>query len=138
MPLLDRRVVEHVARHLRAIAPASGPAKRSSGPRLRTSCPRRPPRAETGFPVPIGSFLLEDQRRLVQRLLLSERTADRGLLDPDAVRTLVARPGSDRPLKLWTLASLELWCRANLDAPSEAPPASFAELLDDEPALAVA
>ena len=94
-----------------------------------------------GFPTPIGRFLVEDSRRLVQRILLSDRTADRGLYDVASLRELVrvASPADgDRPLKLFTLASLELWCRANVDVMTETPPASFDELLDEDEVRAVA
>jgi asparagine synthase (glutamine-hydrolysing) len=141
MPLLDRQVVERVA-----LAPARDRADLRRGKAvLRAAIADLVP-AETltapkrGFPVPIGQFLVEGAGRLVESVLLSERTADRGLFEPGALRALVADAGgdADRSLKLFTLASLELWCRANIDALTEAPPAGFEELLEAEEALAVA
>jgi asparagine synthase (glutamine-hydrolysing) len=136
MPLLDRHVVERVAR---------APARDRTGLRtgkalLRAAVADLIPDAtlkapKRGFPTPIGRFLVEDSRRLVQRILLSDRTADRGLYDVASLRELVqvASPADgDRPLKLFTLASLELWCRANVDTTTETPPASFEELLDED------
>ena len=142
MPLLDRRVVEQVAR----VRGRDRTGLRTGKALLRAAVADLVPEAtlrapKRGFPVPMGRFLLEDSRQVVQRLLLADRTADRGLFAPDALRALVldARPAaSDLPLKLFTLASLELWCRANIDATTEAPPESFAELLEDGEALAVA
>jgi asparagine synthase (glutamine-hydrolysing) len=142
MPLLDLRVVEQVAQ-----APARDRTGLRTGKALLRAAiadlvPQSTLRApKRGFPVPMGRFLLEDSRRVVERLLLADRTADRGLFAPDALRALVldaAPPATDLPLKLFTLASLELWCRANIDSTTEAPPGSFDELLDGEPALAVA
>ena len=141
MPLLDRHVVERVA-----LAPARDRAGLRRGKAvLRAAIADLVP-AETltapkrGFPVPIGQFLVEGAGRLVESVLLSERTADRGLFEPGALRGLVADEGgdADRSLKLFTLASLELWCRANIDAVTEAPPAGFEELLEAEETLAVA
>ena len=142
MPLLDLHVVEQVAQ-----APARDRTGLRTGKALLRAAiadlvPQSTLRApKRGFPVPMGRFLLEDSRRVVERLLLADRTADRGLFAPDALRALVldaAPPATDLPLKLFTLASLELWCRANIDSTTEAPPGSFDELLDGEPALAVA
>jgi hypothetical protein len=45
---------------------------------------------------------------------------------------LCMTPAVERELKLFTLACLELWFRANVDQITLAPPASMTELLDDE------
>jgi asparagine synthase (glutamine-hydrolysing) len=87
-----------------------------------------------GFPVPVAQLLVDDRRRVLERMLLSERCLDRGVLAPDAVRRLVLdepRLANDRALKVFTLASLELWCRTNIDELRPAPPNSFAELLEE-------
>jgi asparagine synthase (glutamine-hydrolysing) len=85
-----------------------------------------------GFPVPIAGLLVGDGNRLLERLLLSERALGRGLLRPDAVRALVRgeTPTVERELKLFTLATLELWLRANVDTVTLSPPASMTELLE--------
>ena len=90
MPLLDREVVERVAR---------APGRDRTGLRtgkalLRAAVADLIPEAtlkapKRGFPTPIGRFLVEDSRRLVQRILLSDRTADRGLYDVASLRELV-------------------------------------------------
>ena len=131
MPLLDRHVVERVAN-----VPASARSglreakmvlRAAVGDLLPAELLREPKR---GFPVPVVAFLLNDPRRPLQRLLLSDRALDRGLFDR-AEASSVARGGAD--LKLFTLASLELWLRANVDDLRDKPP-SASELLDDQPA----
>ena len=100
MPLLDRRVVEQVAQ-----APARDRTGLRTGKALLRAAiadlvPQSTLRApKRGFPVPMGRFLLEDSRRVVERLLLADRTADRGLFAPDALRALVldAAPADGPP-----------------------------------------
>ena len=86
MPLLDHRIVEHVVR-----APASQRAGwRASKRVLRDAVADLiPPEVLTqpkrGFPVPVARFLVDGRDRLIDRLLLSERTLDRGLFDRSAL-----------------------------------------------------
>lgn len=124
MPLLDRALVERVHE-----APIRQRAGLRSGKRLLRravsdlvpeellAAPKR------GFPVPIAG-LLGGRSGLLERLALSERALSRGLLRPEAVRALAAAHGDpDRELKLFALASLELWLRLNVDEPRHAAPA---------------
>jgi len=138
VPLLDHRVVERVA-----ATPAGDRMSLRRGKTLLRdavadlipgellNAPKR------GFPVPVARMLLEDESRTLERVLLSERSLSRGLLRADGVRALVeAPPGAvlERELKLFTLLSLELWLRANVDRVTLAPPSSLEELLgEDEP-----
>ena len=87
---------------------------------------------QRGFPVPIAGLLVVTETGSLERLLLSERALGRGLLRPDAVRALVRgeTPTVERELKLFTLATLELWLRANVDTVTLSPPASMTELLE--------
>ncbi len=135
VPLLDRALVERVSRV---------PADERFGWRTGKTLFRRavqdllPPELlsapKRGFPVPIAGLLLGEGNRLLERLLLSERALSRGLLRPDAVTALVrgTTPTSDRELKLFTLATLELWLRANIDRVTIEPPVTMSELVDDE------
>ena len=86
-----------------------------------------------GFPVPIESFLVEDESGLAQKLVLSERCLSRGLLNPDSVRKAILGPGDGHRVSgslLFVLASLELWARANVDRVS-AQPQTTEDLLSD-------
>ncbi len=129
MPLLDHNVVERVA---------NVPASARSGLREAKAVFRAavrdllPPellnQPKRGFPVPVVSFLSNGKGGALANLVLSERALDRGLVERDEVASILAG-GED--LKLFTLASLELWLRANVDQVTAEPP-SAEELLGDE------
>ena len=133
VPLLDRALVERVSR-----VPAGDRFGWRTGKTLFRAAVQdlMPPELlsapKRGFPVPIAGLLVGDGNRLLERLLLSERALGRGLLRPDAVRALVRgeTPTVERELKLFTLATLELWLRANVDTVTLSPPASMTELLE--------
>jgi asparagine synthase (glutamine-hydrolysing) len=75
-------------------------------------------RPKHGFGVPLGRWFRGRLAPLVRDLLLSETSRRRGILDAAAVELLLDRHRRGRPLDLplWTLISLELWCRTFLDA----------------------
>jgi asparagine synthase (glutamine-hydrolysing) len=86
-----------------------------------------------GFPVPVARFLLEGRAQLADRLVLSDRALDRGLFDRGALVSLVEEARASRfdsQLRLFTLVSLELWQRANIDELTTQPPTTLAELLE--------
>jgi asparagine synthase (glutamine-hydrolysing) len=133
MPLLDHHVVERVS-------------DVSAADRIRRGTPKAllraatsdliPPEIQTavkrGFTVPTAALLLDDPHSPLRVLLTSDRLADRGLIDKQALDLLVegSHDVSNRPLKLFTIASLELWLRANVDRITETPPTSLEDLLD--------
>jgi asparagine synthase (glutamine-hydrolysing) len=136
MPLLDREVIQNVV-----AAPASQRAsfrtpKRLLREALRDLIPaevlRQPKR---GFPVPVAGFLLAGRGRLVEQLVLSPRALDRGLFEPGPLRALVREARlarGDSQLRLFTLASLELWLRVNVDRVTVRPPETLDELLEGD------
>jgi asparagine synthase (glutamine-hydrolysing) len=133
MPLLDRDVVERVH-----AAPAFQRVGLRRGKRiLREAARGLVPDAvlgagKKGFPVPVASLLLRGRADLARRVLLSERTLDRGLYDPENLTNLVqasAGEATNAELQLFTLLSLELWLRANIDVMTSSPPANLEELL---------
>lgn len=135
VPLLDRALVERVSR-----VPVSDRFGWRTGKTLLRAAVRDllPPELlnapKRGFPVPVAGLLVGDGNRLLERLLLSERALGRGILRPEAVRALVRGETAavERELKLFTLACLELWFRANVDRVTLSPPASLTELVEDE------
>ena len=142
MPFLDRSLVEAVHRL---------PLGRRAGVRgakqiLREAVADLVPRSvraqpKRGFPVPISRLLVHGPTRLPETLLLSPRSLDRGIFDADALRRLVlddAGSGPGRDLKLFTLCSLELWLRVNVDELRISPPDSLDSLLGFEPASLIA
>lgn len=76
-------------------------------------------RPKTGFGAPLRRWIKHELRPLVSDLLSSESLKRRGLFDPPAVQDLIARNDSGRVDAAYTLLSLmtiEIWCRAFLDA----------------------
>ncbi len=131
MPLLDRDLLETVFR-----APISQRASWRMPKRLLREALADviPPTAtqgpKRGFPVPIARFLVGGSDGLVDDLLLSDRLHERRLFRPDAVRELVREGRAGEPaceMKVFTLASLELWLRSNVDAITVSPPAGVEE-----------
>lgn len=133
MPLLDRELIERVS---------NAPASSRVGLRRTKAVLREavgdliPPEIlsaqKRGFAVPIAEFLFSDPERSLERLLLSERALGRGIFEPDEVRALVGGEGSyrvGRELKLFTVASLELWLRSHVDDLTTEPPPASAEPL---------
>jgi asparagine synthase (glutamine-hydrolysing) len=132
MPLLDHRIVERVS-NARSGRVGLRRAKMVLRAAVADVVPehvlRQPKR---GFPVPITQILLQDGR--LTQLLSGERTLERGLFDPNQLRDLVAGTTytRGRDLKIFTVAALELWLRSNVDEVRLTPPASLAELLDED------
>lgn len=125
-PLIDLQLVERVG-----LMRARDRASLRGGKRLfREAVADLVPDAvlrgrKRGFPVPVAGFLAGGNG-VFERLLLSERALDRGLIRPDAVRALLSSDATrvaERDLKLFTLAAFELWLRTNVDAVRDAPPA---------------
>lgn len=133
MPLVDYQVVERVARvpvAARAgLRSAKSVLRRAVADLVPAEVMRQPKR---GFPVPVARFLAEDPGRTLERLVLSDRCLERDLYDADELRALVQGDGPqvERELKLFTVASLELWLRANVDEVRLEPPARLEDLLD--------
>jgi asparagine synthase (glutamine-hydrolysing) len=131
MPLLDQQLLERVCN-----VPASGRSGILAGKSiLRRAVADLIPRElrqqpKRGFPVPLTRLLFQGSGQSAE-LLLSERCLDRGLFDRRELEHLVqgnGMPTGNRDLKLFTLLSLELWCRANVDALRLTPPQSLEDL----------
>lgn len=74
-------------------------------------------RRKTGFGVPISRWAHASLRAFVEDVLSPESVRRRGLFRPEVVRGLLARqPFCEfHRRQFWTLATLELWCRAFVD-----------------------
>jgi asparagine synthase (glutamine-hydrolysing) len=134
-PLLDHRVITRVS-------------DVSAADRVRRGTPKKLFRAATadlvpqeirsavkrGFTVPTAALLLDTDDSPLRAILASDRLADRGLVEPVALRRLMDGGGEipNRELKLFTVASLELWLRANVDRCTPSPPESLEDLLDPD------
>ncbi|MBA2379817.1 MAG: asparagine synthetase B, partial [Blastocatellia bacterium] len=77
-------------------------------------------RAKMGFPVPIGKWLREGFRHVVDELVLSERAMQRNIFEPDAVRELVSshNAGENHDERIWFLLNFEIWQRRFIDGDS--------------------
>ena len=75
-------------------------------------------RSKMGFPVPIGKWLREEYRTLVNEYVLSERALERKIFEPAGVRDLVERHmrGENHDERLWALINFEMWQRRFIDA----------------------
>jgi asparagine synthase (glutamine-hydrolysing) len=83
-----------------------------------------------GFPVPVGAWFRGPYRHLLDEFVLGERAQARGLFQPEAVRSLVARHctgGENHAERLWALVTFEMWQRIFIDGET---PAMSAPALD--------
>jgi asparagine synthase (glutamine-hydrolysing) len=74
-------------------------------------------RPKHGFAVPLAHWLRNDLATFARDILLSPTAQQRGLFNVRQVERLLqlnAR-GRNLDLQLWTILSLELWCRRFLD-----------------------
>lgn len=75
-------------------------------------------RRKMGFPVPLGRWLREEFRPLVEEYVLHERAFRRGIFSEQTVRALVAAHdsgASDHAPRLWQLINFEVWARQFID-----------------------
>jgi asparagine synthase (glutamine-hydrolysing) len=74
-------------------------------------------RPKQGFVAPVGKWLREDWRDLVQQVVLGPEVERRGWFNRRALEHVVARHqrGENHGYLLWTLLVLELWLRMAVD-----------------------
>ncbi len=118
-PMLDHKVVELAARMPIEIKQTLNQSKKVLVETFRDLIPANiQTRKKMGFGVPIDHWFRAELKPLLYDILLSDRCLSRGLLNPDAVRTLVEEHVSgtmDHAYRLWNLLCLELWQRMILD-----------------------
>jgi asparagine synthase (glutamine-hydrolysing) len=118
VPFLDHPLVEFTARLPERLKLRGGTTKYILREAMRDVLPSEIlTRGKMGFPVPIGAWLRGPYRKIVDELVLSPRALERGLLDPAAIRGIVARhaAGEDHSERLWSLVNLEIWHRVVVD-----------------------
>ncbi|MBI4271484.1 MAG: asparagine synthase (glutamine-hydrolyzing) [Candidatus Rokubacteria bacterium] len=118
VPLLDHKLVEFAATIPPALQLRDGTTKYIFKRALRGILPDAIiDRPKHGFAVPLARWFRGKLGGFVRDLLLSERSRQRGILDPAYVERLLQRHerGRDLDFHLWTLISFELWCRTFLD-----------------------
>ena len=75
-------------------------------------------REKMGFPVPIGRWLREDYKYLVDEFILSERALSRGIFNADFVREICQKhfSGENHELRIFFLLNFEIWQRQILES----------------------
>jgi asparagine synthase (glutamine-hydrolysing) len=71
-----------------------------------------------GFPVPVGAWLRDPYRHVLDEFVLGHRALARGLFDEEALRRLVVSHTSgeaNHAERLWLLINLEMWQRMQFD-----------------------
>jgi asparagine synthase (glutamine-hydrolysing) len=118
VPFLDHRLVEFAATIPPELALRRGVRKRVLKRAFEGILPREIlGRRKQGFAVPLGRWFRGRLDGFARDLLLSESSRRRGILNPAYVGDLLdrQRAGAALDWHLWTLISLELWCRTFLD-----------------------
>lgn len=118
VPFLDHPLVEFVARMPERMKLRGMTTKWVLRQAMRGELPPEIlSRKKMGFPVPVGAWFRGPYRHLVDEYVLGGRARERGLFDPAALRTLVARhaAGENHAERLWALVTLEMWQRIFLD-----------------------
>jgi asparagine synthase (glutamine-hydrolysing) len=132
VPLLDESLVEFAAHLPGEYKVRRGQLKWLMKRALGTVLPREIiDRPKRGFGAPVGAWIKEQLAPIIEWLLSPASIARRGLLQGEAVALALAAHRSQREDLtdlLWSLVTLELWCRMFLDGVSAADLA--AELAD--------
>src|SRR5205085_8126109 len=118
-PFLDHHVIEFAASLPEGLKLRRLTTKYLLKRALRGLLPRENlTRGKMGFGIPVGHWLRGPMQGFLRENLLSEKSARRGLLRPEAVRRLVelhTRGERDHTHQLWTLLMLELWFQRFVD-----------------------
>ena len=118
--LLDHRLVELAATIPSSLQLRGGTRKYLFKEAVRDLVPRSIlERRKQGFAAPLAHWFRGAWLDLARDVLLSRRARERGWIDPRYVEHLLQlhAAGRNLDLKLWTLVSLECWCRMFLDTP---------------------
>ena len=119
-PFLDHNVIEFAA-SLPEKMKSSGVETKSF---LKKLASRLVPkeviyRRKMGFGVPIGKWFRGEMKAFVKEVLLSERSLERGVIKPEALRRYVTEhieARQDHAFRLWALLMLELWYQRFIDS----------------------
>lgn len=118
VPLLDHKLVEFAATIPPELQLRHGATKYIFKQAMRGILPDEIiDRPKHGFGIPLGRWFRGQLGSFIRELLLSDRSRQRGILDPDYIEKLLTlhEKGRQLDLQLWTLISFELWCRTFLD-----------------------
>jgi asparagine synthase (glutamine-hydrolysing) len=119
-PLLDHKLVEFAASIPSRFRIRNGSTKYLFKQAMRGVLPDDIiDRPKHGFAIPLARWFRGELAGLGRELLCSDRSRQRGFFRTDQLDRLIRlhERGRDIDLQLWTLVSLELWCRRVLDVP---------------------
>ena len=119
-PLLDHKLVEFAARIPVRFRIHNGSTKYLFKQAMRGLLPDDIiDRPKHGFAVPLACWFRGELAGFARELLCSDRSRQRGLFRTEFIERLIRlhEGGRNIDLQLWTLVSLELWCRRVLDVP---------------------
>jgi asparagine synthase (glutamine-hydrolysing) len=120
-PLLDHRLVEFAATVPARFRLRDGTTKYLFKQAMRGILPDSIiDRQKHGFAVPLSRWFRGELAGFARDVLLSASSRQRGIFDLRYVERLLRlnAQGRDLDLQLWTVLSLEMWCRRFLDAPA--------------------
>jgi len=127
VPFLDLELVEYAARIPMGLKQRGRVGKwilkKAMEPYLPIDVIYRP---KSGFGAPLRRWMRHELRGLLGDMLSAESLSKRGLFEPAAVQNLINKNDSGRVDAAYTLLSLlsiEIWCRAYLDAVPVSDPA---------------
>lgn len=117
-PLLDHRLVEFAATIPARLRLRDGTTKYLFKKAMRGVLPDHIiDRRKQGFAVPLAKWIREDLSTFARDVLLSPTAKQRGVFNVDYVEHMLQLHdrGRDLDLQLWTILSVELWCRRFID-----------------------
>jgi asparagine synthase (glutamine-hydrolysing) len=119
VPFLDHKLVEYTARLPERFKIRGKKTKWILREAMRGILPDEIlTRRKMGFPVPLGRWLRNEFRTVVDEYVLHERALGRGIFAPSSVREIVAEHDSgaiNHAEKLWSLINFEIWARQFID-----------------------
>ena len=118
-PLLDHRLVEFAATIPAKFRLRDGTTKYLFKQAMRDILPDSIiDRQKHGFAVPLSRWFRGELAGFARDILLSDSSRQRGIFNVGYIERLLQlnAQGRDLDLQLWTVLSLEMWCRRFLDA----------------------
>jgi asparagine synthase (glutamine-hydrolysing) len=138
-PLLDHPLVEFAATIPARLRMRGNDTKYLFKQAMRGTLPDRIiDRPKQGFAVPLAHWLRHDLASFARDILLSPAAGRRGIFNLPYVERLLRLNdrGRNYDLQLWTILSLELWCRRFLDRGVRVPARQHAPVADRVPVAA--
>jgi asparagine synthase (glutamine-hydrolysing) len=118
VPFLDHKLVEFTAKMPQSLKLRGGTTKWILREAMRGILPDEIiHRKKMGFPVPVGNWFRGQYKHVIDNYVLGARAIDRGIFDPNFVRSLVSRhnAGENHDERLWSLVNFEIWHRRFID-----------------------